>query len=902
MRKSLLIAAGLLMGGVNVWAQDVTRWDFTNWSEETVNNLKTDAATSTSSGWSDDEKNDGSNMDKTAGNCFWAAADTRPNADGYLTANGIVIKELEGLKFTGNLTTRNLAIAVNYPEIKNMGKYHGGAYLWLGGSNKKFITIPAVKGGSTIKIGVESHKINDKWSPETGTGDGGKGDARGVELYIGSTKITGPATPIEYQDQEWTVPGNVPVDIIVDNTNGCHIYYIEAEQDFISGAKANLQAVVDKAEKLKAEDYTADSFGKLITALEEAKKALEGEDIEAMIATQKALEAAINALVENIEMPDYGDLTEKKTYDFQALCMELGKGGPWTVNDGGKTNFKVGNAEMHFLGDYTDNGYTWDKRLAYEYNESKKEANGTLQFTMRNRNGAADSNCGMFAWNNEHKFSVLGLKDGYQVIISVGTGTVTFVSDNVEGVEAGAKVTSAQTYTISTTEEFTRLDLSMAGASLIWKIEIIPSNVEIVPTIKLDKSALTLEAGASATLKATVDPKTDVKWESSNTAVATVEGGKVTAVAAGTAEITCYWESEISDKRAEAKATITVVAPYVVDGELAKSYDFTAMGDVTLVKGEKAGSIYNEGNKKNNDVFYCTNEGLENIAVQEVLASNKGWSIVNGKGLFLASGAGRCAAIGGIKQGQIVEFFYTGDNFYTKNAGNEDNGIKKSVLFDEVIGHVVFEAEADGMVGFELDKGNYITVVNIYNPDEAVTVVDGIIAESGYSTFSSDYALDLSTIVGGKAYVVVKAEGNKATLVETTDKVPANTGLIIAGEGGTAFTINTTTEATTEPENNLLVAGNGTTIGGDDNNDYILNDGTFYRASAGTIAKGKAYLHIEGGSSARELSIVFGDATGISEVSAAAQSAEGVYNLSGQRVAAPTKGLYIVNGQKVIIK
>ena len=54
--------------------------------------------------------------------------------------------------------------------------------------------------------------------------------------------------------------------------------------------------------------------------------------------------------------------------------------------------------------------------------------------------------------------------------------------------------------------------------------------------------------------------------------------------------------------------------------------------------------------------------------------------------------------------------------------------------------------------------------------------------------------------------------------------------------------------------------------------------------------------------SARALEIVFGETTGINMVNGEEAKVNGFYNLQGQRVAAPAKGLYIVNGKKVIIK
>jgi hypothetical protein len=87
------------------------------------------------------------------------------------------------------------------------------------------------------------------------------------------------------------------------------------------------------------------------------------------------------------------------------------------------------------------------------------------------------------------------------------------------------------------------------------------------------------------------------------------------------------------------------------------------------------------------------------------------------------------------------------------------------------------------------------------------------------------------------------------------------------------------------------------------NGGYILSDGKFHPASAGTLAAGKAYLYIT--VSARELELSFdeSDVTAISEVTNTNRTNNtNVYDLQGRKVAQPTKGLYIVNGRKVIIK
>ena len=229
-------------------AQETYRksWNFTKWSAATYENLKAESAKGPTTGaWSDVEKSSATEpTELSKDNCFWEVT-AQGNADGAtLQANGQVIPELEGLLYT-NTTARSLAIAVNYLEpnsSSSFGPYHGASYLWLGSSKKNYFVIPHVAPGTTIKMGVESHKLTD---------------ARGVNLYLGhgtsGTQLLGPdgnsvAAPTEYQDQEWLVPTDAAdtpnddgtYDVQIYNTNGCHIYYItvgEGDSPAVEDAK-----------------------------------------------------------------------------------------------------------------------------------------------------------------------------------------------------------------------------------------------------------------------------------------------------------------------------------------------------------------------------------------------------------------------------------------------------------------------------------------------------------------------------------------------------------------------------------------------------------------------------------------------------------------------------------------
>ena len=208
-------------------------WDFTKWSDATVANLKADAAASKTSGWSDVEKK----ADAEAGadpteaskdNCFWLQLEAAP-ADGALTANGVVIEELKGLKFDAEYAAkRSLAIAVNYPST-SLGDYAGPAYLWLGGGGSKqscpCFTIPGVKAGSKITFEMESHKPSD---------------ARGIGLYKNSYEeanlIGEQFKPTAKATNTWDITEDC--DVVVWNTSGCHIYKIE-----VTSSASGIQAV-----------------------------------------------------------------------------------------------------------------------------------------------------------------------------------------------------------------------------------------------------------------------------------------------------------------------------------------------------------------------------------------------------------------------------------------------------------------------------------------------------------------------------------------------------------------------------------------------------------------------------------------------------------------------------------
>ena len=210
-----------------------------------------------------------------------------------------------------------------------------------------------------------------------------------------------------------------------------------------------------------------------------------------------------------------------------------------------------------------------------------------------------------------------------------------------------------------------------------------------------------------------------------------------------------------------------------------------------------------------------------------------------------------------------------------------------------------------------ISASQYVELVSLNVYTTLPASVSATIPTSTYGTIASAYALDCANLpTGVTAYKVSSLSASAVTLEAVTEAVAAGTGLILCGTAGETYNIPVVASGTDiSASNKLKAAVTATTL--TDGTFYILQSGKFCLVTgavdeaARTVPAGKAYLLASDvPSPARSLSFTFGDeATGISTtlMNKTAMNNE-VYNLQGQRVAAPQKGLYIVNGKKVIVK
>ena len=187
---------------------------------------------------------------------------------------------------------------------------------------------------------------------------------------------------------------------------------------------------------------------------------------------------------------------------------------------------------------------------------------------------------------------------------------------------------------------------------------------------------------------------------------------------------------------------------------------------------------------------------------------------------------------------------------------------------------------------------------------EAVATNVTLAPAKTYTTLTSAYNLDF-TNSSLKAFIVKDDDltDGKVTMTQV-NKVPAGTGLVIKAETiGTEVTIPVFDGDADDVTGNKMEgsATEETAIAA--NEGYILSDGAFHPSNGeGKLAAGKAYLHIAVTDRAPALSMDFGEGTtGIQNIERIVTGNQ-YYTLDGRRVAEPTKGLYIVNGKKVIVK
>lgn len=185
----------------------------------------------------------------------------------------------------------------------------------------------------------------------------------------------------------------------------------------------------------------------------------------------------------------------------------------------------------------------------------------------------------------------------------------------------------------------------------------------------------------------------------------------------------------------------------------------------------------------------------------------------------------------------------------------------------------------------------------------AINAVKKSISDAGYATYCSGSALDF-TESGLTAYIATM-DGNTVKFTPVTTTVPANTGLLLKGTEGEHF-INVVAEGATDVTANKLEGVLIATEVGE--GAFVLMKGDwdggkgvgFYKTSSAGFTVGANTAYLPADVAPARTFIGFDDVTAVKGITAETMQNGEVYNLQGQRVMKAQKGLYIMNGKKVI--
>ena len=353
--------------------------------------------------------------------------------------------------------------------------------------------------------------------------------------------------------------------------------------------------------------------------------------------------------------------------------------------------------------------------------------------------------------------------------------------------------------------------------------------------------------------------------------------------------------------------------------------------------------------KANADDGYSTLTGKEDDAdakggyILKLMNNAKEWSssgvkikILNGDektGIKLSNGAQNIIKLPkGVKATRLTLYSYCNYSSSSSTLGwKEINGVDYSaenakVPMDRYSDYANKGKDPDIRV-YPLDNvTGEISFTNSGNQLAFVIELDVIepikanVGATGYASYCSEYALDFTGVTALNAYVASAAADGKVSMTKVT-QVPANTGLILKSASGAAVSdvVVPVIESANAVGTNLLV---GTVAGATVNpssaeNGYNYLFGKknevvgFYKLVDNTYNLGvnKAYLHTSADitpamNSAKGVIMDFGDGetTAISNIDADVPNDAIYYNLNGQRVVNPVKGVYILNGKKVMVK
>ena len=180
--------------------------------------------------------------------------------------------------------------------------------------------------------------------------------------------------------------------------------------------------------------------------------------------------------------------------------------------------------------------------------------------------------------------------------------------------------------------------------------------------------------------------------------------------------------------------------------------------------------------------------------------------------------------------------------------------------------------------------------------------VQSFVLPFGFTVPAGTTVAELSSVNGDNLVFkpVATTEANKPYLVVTTDGDFINKLTNVQVKATTGADLTTTVDGVSHIGSYTAQNVEGV---------YGYANGKFVKANTGSVKPFRTYVKVAGSQGAAPMAFgvnIEGTVTGINNATTAATAKEGIYNLQGVRVSGDlkhlTKGVYIVNGQKVVVK
>ncbi len=428
---------------------------------------------------------------------------------------------------------------------------------------------------------------------------------------------------------------------------------------------------------------------------------------------------------------------------------------------------------------------------------------------------------------------------------------------------------------------YSSTNLASYGKSTLYKKVTASGPVDPVVTIGSESVVV----GSTTTISG--PSELSMTFSSNAEGVATVDvNGVVTGVSVGTATITATWAAVANAYNAGTKQFTVSVVEASIYKKVTNSYQLVPGNEYILVAtgNNKAMGAVGSNIRDCIDVTITDDEVTiidENVVVLTLGGSKDEWT-------FLASDNDEYLA-------------YSGSSNQVHSNSDATADASKWIITDD------FELESANVSGRVLRYNSGSPRFACYSSGQQKAVLfikvpatlTKNVSDAGWATYVPEFAVEFNA---DEAFIIELADDSETVLTEVSS-VPAGTPVLLKGAGN--HTLNIITNSTTNVSNNCLKLSDGT-ISKDDKV-YVLANGKygvgFYLWIGNeNIPFGKVYM-VPNANTSREFFSLFSDATGIDDMLEKTKDMKSkVFSLSGQRVVQPTKGLYIVNGKKVIIK